>query len=508
MGAPHHANTNVTAPHRAIESRVSRPSTLRAPSQSGSIQTNIATTNPTSFSSASSVRPRSNGDDDDDEEDDSTDDLDGLLSDVISVHDDLATWLQHTGFWDVDYRRAMLADVRRLKGLEAERASVLNRIRASKPGITGGDAPALVPIAAAAAASATAIATAASAAATATAATATAATAAATTATATAATAATAVAPKSSHTCASAPAACSTNSTIEANLARYELTGPLYRRIAQTPAVKKGNDCSKKHRSVPVMHRYALKRTRYFLVKSSTMTNVMRSQQDNLWVTQNKNGSLLAQAFLESKTVVLFFSVNRSKAFQGYAHMTSLPDASIPPPLWITATANDMHTTHPFHIHWVKTAEISFYEFAHLKNALNEHLSVSVGRDGQEYPQDCGRRMVQVMNRVAAAAVAAAAAARAGNKTGMAMTGLDRSKWFRKGVSANPALEPMPMPVSVPVSVPVPRPMARPVSVPVTVPVPVGVGVGVGTGRGMPKGRGAGAGAGKEDLLVDLEYCN
>ncbi|KAG6302451.1 hypothetical protein E4U09_002929 [Claviceps aff. purpurea] len=481
MGAPHQANTNVTAPHRAIESRVSRPSTLRAPSQSGSIQTNIATTNPTSFSSASSVRPRSNGDDDDDEEEaDSTDDLDGLLSDVISVHDDLATWLQHTGFWDVDYRRAMLADVRRLKGLEAERASVLNRIRASKPGITGGDAPALVPIAAAAAASAsaTAIATAASATATATA---TAATAAATTATATAATA---VAPKSSHTCASAPAACSTNSTVEANLARYELTGPLYRRIAQTPAVKKG--------------------TRYFLVKSSTMTNVMRSQQDNLWVTQNKNGSLLAQAFLESKTVVLFFSVNRSKAFQGYAHMTSLPDASIPPPLWITATANDMHTTHPFHIHWVKTAEISFYEFAHLKNALNEHLSVSVGRDGQEYPQDCGRRMVQVMNRVAAAAVAAAAAARAGNKTGMAMTGLDRSKWFRKGVSANPALEPMPMPMPVSVPVPVPRPMARPVSVPVTVPVPVGVGVGVGTGRGMPKGRGAG----KEDLLVDLEYCN
>ncbi|KAG6064966.1 hypothetical protein E4U32_007908 [Claviceps aff. humidiphila group G2b] len=490
MGAPHHANTNVTAPHRAIESRVSRPSTLHAPSQSGSIQTNNATTNPTSFSSASSVRPRSNGDDDGDDEDDSTDDLDGLLSDVISVHDDLATWLQHTGFWDVDYRRAMLADVRRLKGLEAERASVLNRIRASKPGITGGDAPALVPIAAAAAtATATATAAAAAAAATATAAAATTPTAAAAaaTTTATAATATTAVAPKSSHTCASAPAACPTNSTIEANLARYELTGPLYRRIAQTPAVKKG--------------------TRYFLVKSSTMTNVMRSQQDNLWVTQNKNGSLLAQAFLESKTVVLFFSVNRSKAFQGYAHMTSLPDASIPPPLWITATANDMHTTHPFHIHWVKTAEISFYEFAHLKNALNEHLSVSVGRDGQEYPQDCGRRMVQVMNRVAAAAVAAAAAARAGNKTGMAMTGLDRSKWFRKGLPANPALEPMPG---------MPMPMPRPASVPVTVPVPMGVGVG--TGRGMPKGRGAGvsagagagadAGAGKEDLLVDLEYCN
>ncbi|KAG6030545.1 hypothetical protein E4U40_007816 [Claviceps sp. LM458 group G5] len=158
MGAPHQAHTNVTAPHRAIESRVSRPSTQHASSQSGSIQTNNATTNPTSFSSASSVRPRSNGDDDDDEEDDSTDDLDGLLSDVISVHDDLATWLQHTGFWDVDYRRAMLADVRRLKGLEAERASVLNRIRASKPGIAGGEAPALVPIAAAAPAAAAAVA--------------------------------------------------------------------------------------------------------------------------------------------------------------------------------------------------------------------------------------------------------------------------------------------------------------------------------------------------------------
>ncbi|KAG5973822.1 hypothetical protein E4U55_000258, partial [Claviceps digitariae] len=108
----------------------------------------------------------------------------------------------------------------------------------------------------------------------------------------------------------------------------------------------------------------------------------------NLWITQTKNGPLLTQAFRECRAVMLFFSVNKSKAFQGYAQMTSLPDPAIRPPAWIAATASDMHTTHPFHIHWINTAETPFHELSHLKNALNEHLAVSVGRDGQEYPED------------------------------------------------------------------------------------------------------------------------
>ncbi|KAG5993743.1 hypothetical protein E4U54_003279, partial [Claviceps lovelessii] len=156
----------------------------------------------------------------------------------------------------------------------------------------------------------------------------------------------------------------------------------------------------------------------------------------NLWITQTKNGPLLTQAFRECRAVVLFFSVNKSKAFQGYAQMTSLPDPTIPLPPWIASTATDMHTTPPFHIHWINTTETPFHELSHLKNALNEHLAVSVGRDGQEYPADCGRRMVQLMERGAkprrAGCVSGegdAAAAAAGK------TALERSRWSPRGVS-------------------------------------------------------------------------
>ncbi|KAG5927836.1 hypothetical protein E4U42_001721 [Claviceps africana] len=148
------------------------------------------------------------------------------------------------------------------------------------------------------------------------------------------------------------------------------------------------------------------------------MNNVIKSQQDNLWITQTKNGPLLAHAFREGR-VVLFFSVNRSKAFQGYAHMTSLPDSTIRPPPWITTTRADMHTTPPFHVHWVTTAETPFHELSHLKNDLNEHLPVSVGRDGQEFPEECARRMMRIMDRPAAGT-----------------TGLGRSRWSRRGGSA------------------------------------------------------------------------
>ncbi|KAG5930116.1 hypothetical protein E4U53_002299, partial [Claviceps sorghi] len=72
---------------------------------------------------------------------------DRLLNELIALHDDLRTWLDHTGFWDVAYRRGILADVRRLQGLDAERATVLTRLREGKPA----DAPAaesasLVPV--------------------------------------------------------------------------------------------------------------------------------------------------------------------------------------------------------------------------------------------------------------------------------------------------------------------------------------------------------------------------
>ncbi|KAG5930091.1 hypothetical protein E4U53_002310, partial [Claviceps sorghi] len=105
------------------------------------------------------------------------------------------------------------------------------------------------------------------------------------------------------------------------------------------------------------------------------------------------------------------------------AQMTSPPDPTIESPPWITATATEMHTTPPFHIHWINTTATPFHELSHLKNALNEHLPVSVGRDGQEYPGDCARRMMRLMDRPPSA------------------TGLDRSQMGRRGGSVGVGAE-------------------------------------------------------------------
>ncbi|UKZ79264.1 hypothetical protein TrVFT333_007014 [Trichoderma virens FT-333] len=90
--------------------------------------------------------------------------------------------------------------------------------------------------------------------------------------------------------------------------------------------------------------------SRYFLVKSFNMTNVEMSQRDGLWITSETNGIRFAHAFQQYKNVFLIFSVNKSKAFQGY-------------------------------------------------EPLNDGEPVFVGRDGQEFPEACGRKMLRVMDR-------------------------------------------------------------------------------------------------------------
>lgn len=54
------------------------------------------------------------------------------------------------------------------------------------------------------------------------------------------------------------------------------------------------------------------------MIKSWNADNVNTAMRDSLWSTQEKNETLLADAFHTSHAVVLCFSVNNSKAFQGY----------------------------------------------------------------------------------------------------------------------------------------------------------------------------------------------
>ena len=138
----------------------------------------------------------------------------------------------------------------------------------------------------------------------------------------------------------------------------------------------------------------------------------------------------MAEAFKESKHVILLFSVTGSKAFQGYvskpsvpvlqwrivvtlspfhllsdyldvwlskqAKMTSAPGPGVERPSWMSDILWD--TSDPFRINWKNTATTEFWRMNHLKNALNDHKPVFVGRDGQEFPFHCGREMAYIMD--------------------------------------------------------------------------------------------------------------
>lgn len=57
--------------------------------------------------------------------------------------------------------------------------------------------------------------------------------------------------------------------------------------------------------------------SRYFLIKAWNMDHVSIAQRDCLWTTQAKNTSLLTEAWDTCNEVILFFSANKSMAFQG-----------------------------------------------------------------------------------------------------------------------------------------------------------------------------------------------
>ncbi|KAL7957070.1 YT521-B-like domain-containing protein [Trichoderma compactum] len=141
----------------------------------------------------------------------------------------------------------------------------------------------------------------------------------------------------------------------------------------------------------------ALAESCYFLVKSFNFTNVDKSQRDGLWITSACNGAILANAFKHHKNVFLLFSVNKSKAFQGYARMTSLPSTTIPPPKWMSKTSWE-HSS-PFRVQWLSTHRTEFWNFGKLRNPLNDGKPVFVGRDGQEIPETCGREMICVLDQ-------------------------------------------------------------------------------------------------------------
>ncbi|GAB1315859.1 YTH domain-containing protein 1 [Madurella fahalii] len=139
--------------------------------------------------------------------------------------------------------------------------------------------------------------------------------------------------------------------------------------------------------------------TRFFILKSFNEDNVRACMEDSLWTTQVQNGEILSEAFAKCKNVILFFSINKSRAFQGYARMTSAPSPDTPRPSWVSGIHWD--TSDPFRVQWLSKTSVEFFRIGHLKNAYNDGQPVLVGKDGQEIEEGCGTELLREMEAFA-----------------------------------------------------------------------------------------------------------
>lgn len=148
------------------------------------------------------------------------------------------------------------------------------------------------------------------------------------------------------------------------------------------------------------------------MVKSWNGEHVLQSQKDGLWVTQQQSEALYADAFKTCRHVIFFFSINNSKAFQGYvsprqplhidimansqqAKMDCVPGHA-KPPTWSSTIKSP--TSRAFRLKWITIRDTPFEETAELTNSLNEDMPVLVGRDGQEIDGECGRKLAELID--------------------------------------------------------------------------------------------------------------
>ncbi|KAH6765222.1 cleavage and polyadenylation specificity factor 30 [Perilla frutescens var. frutescens] len=151
--------------------------------------------------------------------------------------------------------------------------------------------------------------------------------------------------------------------------------------------------------------------SRYFVVKSCNRENLELSVQQGVWATQRSNEAKLNEAFETVENVILIFSVNKTRHFQGCAKMTSRIGGSVAGGNWKHAHGT-AHYGRNFSVKWLKLCELSFDKTRHLRNPYNENLPVKISRDCQELEPSIGEQLASLLylepdSDLMAAAVAA-----------------------------------------------------------------------------------------------------
>ncbi|KAF4379345.1 hypothetical protein F8388_013563 [Cannabis sativa] len=136
--------------------------------------------------------------------------------------------------------------------------------------------------------------------------------------------------------------------------------------------------------------------SRYFIVKSCNRENLELSVQQGVWATQRSNEAKLNEAFDSAENVILIFSVNRTRHFQGCAKMMSRIGGSVSGGNWKYAHGT-AHYGRNFAVKWLKLCELSFHKTRHLRNPYNENLPVKISRDCQELEPSIGEQLASLL---------------------------------------------------------------------------------------------------------------
>lgn len=138
-------------------------------------------------------------------------------------------------------------------------------------------------------------------------------------------------------------------------------------------------------------------------MRSFSLANIETARARSVWATQEHNETVLNDALSQGE-VILIFSVNNSRHFQGYARMMSRAGKR-------KSSDNIWDTSHggiggAFALEWLNVCDLAFEMTSHLRNPLNENLPPKRSRDGTELSFEVGLEICNLIDtEVAKAAV-------------------------------------------------------------------------------------------------------